>query len=307
MHRLLELLRPLPPPVDVIPHSLADVDALASAIGIQKILEAMGKEVNVVAPSLTSEASLLVDSFELQLLQERKGASAVVVDASDPSMVEVQLPEQVVVVDHHPTNSWDVPKYVEERGSCSEIVFNALNSLGVYDRTTYTLLLLGIYTDTAGLRVADWHSLETISKILNVLGGRLEEYVDILFRKRDISERIAMLKAMRRAEIYRVGDVVIVLTNVSAFEASAAMAAIKLGADVAIVFSEKRVSARATATFIRQYGSLLPLFEKVVEEVGGTFGGHDGAVGASTPDPERFARLLLNYLFTRLVGTPRKY
>ncbi len=308
MHRLLDLLCSLPSPVSVIPHDVADIDAVASAFGIKRALEALGKDARVVARSLSAEASYLLERLGLEVDEEINCASMVVVDASDPSMVSIELPAEILVVDHHPTNSWKTRKYVEDRCSCSEIVYELLKELDALDRSVATLLLLGVYTDTAGLMAADSRSLNAVYELLEYLGGRLGDYTELILRRRDISERIAMLKALRRAEIYRVGDVLVVLTNVSAFEASAAMAALKLGADVAVVYSEKRVTARATMSFIREYFSLLDIFREISKEFGGvSFGGHEGAAGAHVENPERFARALVARILERLVGEPRRY
>ena len=71
----------------------------------------------------------------------------------------------------------------------------------------------------------------------------------------DQSERIARLKACRRAKIVKINDWIIAFSHVSAFEASAARSLVDLGAHMAAVAGKKdngpeiEISMRCTREF----------------------------------------------------------
>ena len=74
----------------------------------------------------------------------------------------------------------------------------------------------------------------------------------------DTSERLAKLKACKRAKIIRVNDWIIALSHVSAFQAPAAKALIDLGAHVSAVAGQKNgkieISLRCTRQFTEEAG-----------------------------------------------------
>jgi phosphoesterase RecJ-like protein len=104
----------------------------------------------------------------------------------------------------------------------------------------------------------------------------------------DISQRIARLKAAKRMHVLRAGELIIAITHVGAYEASAARALLDLGADVAIIVSEHgaetRVVARARKDAEEKYGIHLgrDIMEELARRLGGGGGGHSQAAAVST-------------------------
>ncbi len=292
---LLSRLVALRPPVVVIPHEGADVDAVASAVGLVRFFRALEKDAVALIPSMSAPASRLLQALGLEYVSEYpvEGRDVVVVDTVSPHMIPVDLSNarRVVMVDHHPgEHPFDAVVY--DVRSCSEIVAELLFHADVYDESVYLALAAGIVADTAGLHGADHRSLSTLSRILKKVGKDLSDVYELLVPRRDISERIARLRALERSEIHRFGDYLVVLSRVGAFEASAASVIVQAGADIAFVYSDQRLTARMSPRFHRETGvDLLAIFSRVQSVVGGSFGGHPLAAGMAVDDPEKAARV----------------
>jgi len=103
----------------------------------------------------------------------------------------------------------------------------------------------------------------------------------------DFSERVARLKASRRTRLFRVGDWLIALSHVSAYQASAARALVELGAHVAAVAGEKNgsleISLRSSLEFFKKTN--VHLGKDVAKQLGeylhGMGGGHATAAGVN--------------------------
>lgn len=108
------------------------------------------------------------------------------------------------------------------------------------------------------------------------------------------SERIARLKACKRTETEKIGDWIIALSHVSAYQASAARALIDLGAHMAAVAGKKNgtgeieISMRCTREFSQQTSVHLgkdiakPLGQYLQGEyLQGMGGGHAMAAGVN--------------------------
>src|SRR5438067_4512912 len=111
----------------------------------------------------------------------------------------------------------------------------------------------------------------------------------------DASMRKATLVAATRARVETVGDGWLVATSeVGSFDAAAAAALVRAGADVALVASERRdrarVSMRASARALAKGLHLGRAANEAAREVGWSGGGHEGAAGLSGDPPSAEAR-----------------
>jgi hypothetical protein len=103
----------------------------------------------------------------------------------------------------------------------------------------------------------------------------------------DLSERLARLKAVGRAKIHRIGEWVVAMSEISAFQASAARALLDVGADVAIVGGVKdgelRISLRSTQVFFEKTGLHLgrDIAAAIGSEIEGAGGGHGMSAGVN--------------------------
>src|SRR5438067_11662991 len=107
----------------------------------------------------------------------------------------------------------------------------------------------------------------------------------------DASMRKATLVAATRARVETVGDGWLVATSeVGAFDAAAAQALVRAGADVALVASERpdraRISLRASTRALAKGVHLGEIANAAARDVEGwSGGGHEGAAGLSGAPP----------------------
>lgn len=292
----------------IVTHRNADVDAYASAYGIAHLLRRLNSRcvVAVAAPDgLSAMAKLVYAEYPVELLSSPNFEELdmlVIVDTGHTHLLSDWLEPirrvecSKVLIDHHP-HAESVKSLVdhllvdEEATSTSEIVVSIYEVKHVkIPQKVAEVLLLGLMTDTANLNLAECATLEKAVKLCRC-GATLNKARQMLRVKRDVSEKIARLKAAQRAKIYRLEDWILALTHVSSYQASAARALIDLGADVAIALGEVegdvRGSLRATQEFCEKSGVHLGIdvAEKVGAALGGAGGGHGGAASFTVKPP----------------------
>lgn len=302
----------------IVTHRNADVDAYASAYGVAHILRRLNSKcvVSVAAPEgLSALAKLVHSEYPLEVVsapQFEEQDMVIIVDTGHAQLLSdwVEPIRRVecskVLIDHHP-HSESVKQLVdhllvdEEATSTSEIVLSILEAKHMkIPQKVAEVFLLGLMTDTAGLSLAECRTLENVVKLCKC-GATISKARQMLRVKRDVSEKIARLKAAQRLKIYRLEDWIIALTHVGSYQASAARALIDLGADVAValgeVDDEVRGSLRATQEFCEKSGIHLgvDVAEKVGAALQGAGGGHAGAASftARRPLQEAADRVLL--------------
>ncbi len=282
----------------LLSHQQADPDGVGSALVLSEVLERLGARTEVVMPEGMNKLS--------QLLLERHGRRVEASPSFEPDLVvmidtssfeqlgkmgEKIRGKEVLLVDHH-LRVEGMEKEVEacwvEEGctSSAEMVLRLLKEMGERPSPDQAqLLLAGILTDTAGLKLAQDSTLRTVCELLDC-GASYREALSALRVPEDRSKRLAMLKAAQRMEIRTVGDYVVVFSELGAFEADAASMLLKLGADLSFVGSEEkgefRISGRATQELCEATGLHLgSLMQEVGKAFGGSGGGHPGAASSS--------------------------
>jgi phosphoesterase RecJ-like protein len=155
------------------------------------------------------------------------------------------------------------------------------------DKTIATWIAAGLTADTAHLRMAGLKEFEDLVE-LSKDGAEFSEVLKLLETPVDISERIAILKAFGRVEVWRIDNLLFAVSRVKSHEAAACRALIKTAADVAIVVAERenevRISSRGRDWILEKGVDLSVIFKKVGEMIGGSGGGHDLAGSANGPD-----------------------
>jgi nanoRNase/pAp phosphatase (c-di-AMP/oligoRNAs hydrolase) len=162
------------------------------------------------------------------------------------------------------------------------------SDLGItIDADTANLLLTGMIFDTRRFFYADSDTLSAAIKLIEA-GADYEKCVRSLLIRPDRSERIARLKAAGRTKVHLVGDWVVAVSKINAFEASACRGLVELGADVAIVGGSPsndivRLSSRSTRDFFEKTGISLgsDIMEPIGQLIEGEGGGHANAAGAN--------------------------
>lgn len=144
---------------------------------------------------------------------------------------------------------------------------------------------MGIVYDTGHLKHSKPKTFRTISDLLEKTGESYGEIIQLLHTKTDISERIALLKAANRMDIYKINDYLIVFSEIGSFESSCARSLIKFSADLAIVANkgkkELRISGRTNKTISKEVDLVGDVFNHLPDIIGGSAGGHREAASAN--------------------------
>jgi phosphoesterase RecJ-like protein len=198
----------------------------------------------------------------------------------------------IIVIDHHAAHpeTEHVAKLVithEEAASTCEIIYSFYKQLNAKpDLNEAKALFLGIAFDTRHFVLANSSTFQTVAE-LGELGVNAQETLSTLSLPMDFSERVARMKACRRARLLKVGKWIIALSHVSAYQASAARALVDLGAHMAAVAGQKNdnieISMRCTRDFNLETGIHLgrDIAKPLGEYLYGMGGGHATAAGVN--------------------------
>lgn len=285
-------------------HQNADPDALCSAYAFQGLLKrftpdtvveiALGQGVSKLSKNIlncmpiainakpsveNAEALILLDTNTVQQLGELAES---VTKSSAP----------IIVIDHHaphPDTLQRARLSITNEGASStcEVVYDFFKQANIKPNLNEAkALFLGIAFDTRHFVLANASTLRTIADLCDS-GLKPQETLAMLVSPMDFSERVARIKACRRAKVVKLGSWIIALSRVSAFEASAARALVDLGAHAAAVAGQRNsnveISLRCTQEFNKETG--LHLGKDIAKPVGellqGMGGGHAAAAGAN--------------------------
>jgi nanoRNase/pAp phosphatase (c-di-AMP/oligoRNAs hydrolase) len=190
-------------------------------------------------------------------------------------------------IDHHFKEEFKNEEHMngiffDDYASTAEIVVQILDEYNFHIPTPYRYLLVaGILSDSGYFKFANNKTFKTVAKLLNDKSD-YQEILMMLKSKPDISKKIAQIKGAQRAELIKISDWLIGISEVSSFEASVANTLTKIGFDIAVVFSERtneyRVSLRARKKVCLETGLHLgKILEEISKSYNASGGGHDGA------------------------------
>ncbi len=296
--------------VGIFTHARADPDGYGSAYALYSLL--LGSGVSLVRAYLDDMNSLskgMCSYFPMSLPEEDFIPDvAVVVDTCGLKQAhrgDEFSGRDIFVIDHHRCRGSSTTGFgmiVPEASSTSELVLALLASSSFpAPPQVYTALLTGLFFDTGNLKYGGKDSLISACRMLEA-GADHGLATSLATREQSLSLRTAKLKAAQRAEIVRIGDLLVAFSVVGSFEAESAQGLVELGADVSFVAANRkggsRVSGRAGERAIKEGIDLTDL-------LGNLGGGHKGAAGAFFElDAEgaiaEVRRLALSYL-----GSPR--
>ena len=203
-----------------------------------------------------------------------------------------KTPAPIIVVDHHAPHpeTERIARLVitqEKAASTCEMVYNFYKEVDIKpDLNVAKALFLGIAFDTRHFLLANSSTFQTVVELGN-LGVNTQEVLPTLSLPMESSERVARFKACQRAKLLKMGDWVIALSRVSAFQASAARALVDLGAHLAVVAGQKNggieISMRSTREFSKVTNIHLgrDIAKPLGESLLGTGGGHATAAGVN--------------------------
>jgi len=285
-------------------HHNADPDAICSAYALASLLKQSRPKMDFeigAAHGISRLSRHLLQYLPIEVKTQPSVEKADAIMLLDTNTVQQldNLAEKVrnskspiIVIDHHACHpeTKQIAKICinnEETSSTCEIAFDFYKQMGIKPGGNEAkALFLGIAFDTRHFVLANSTTLKNIAELIDV-GVNAQETLSLLSLPMDFSERVARLKACRRTKLFKIGEWIIALSHVSAYQASAARAMIELGAHVAAVAGEKNgtleISLRSSLEFYKQTG--IHLGKDVAKPLGeylhGMGGGHATAAGVN--------------------------
>ncbi|MEM3642116.1 MAG: DHH family phosphoesterase [Candidatus Bathyarchaeia archaeon] len=285
-------------------HHNADPDAICSAYALSNLIKKYKPQVTVeigVAQGISRLSKHILKYLPIALEPQPHIENANLIIFLDTNTIQQlnNLAEKVktakvpiIVVDHHAAHP-ETEKIArlcitdENVSSTCEIIYNFYKQANMkIDGDEAKALFLGIAFDTRHFVLANSSTLKTIAELIDT-GLNAQEVLAMLSLPMDFSERVARLKACRRAKLFKIGEWIIALSHVSAYQASAARAIIDLGAHVAVVAGQKNesleISLRCTREFHEKTGVHLgkDIAKPLGEYLNGMGGGHATAAGVN--------------------------
>jgi len=285
-------------------HQNADPDALCSAYAFQGLLRHFAPKAVVeigAGQGISKLSKYMLENTKIIVNAEPRVENAEVIVLLDTNTVQQlgKLAENVekssapiIVVDHHAPHPETLKRSsfcVTNEGASStcEVVYDFFKQADVRpNENEAQALFLGIAFDSRHFALANASTLKTVAELCDY-GVDPQETLALLALPMDFSERVARMKACRRAKLVKIDKWMIAFSHVSAFEASAARALVDLGAPAAAVAGERdgnvEVSFRCTREFVEEAGVHLgkDLATPLGELLHGMGGGHAGAAGAN--------------------------
>jgi phosphoesterase RecJ-like protein len=295
MKNVLKALKALKGKTLILTHHNADPDAVASSLALRELLRSFGVEADLgVAESVAKPAQKLAAGSRFLVDPDCAEYDNVV-------LVETTVPEQLasvknvradIIIDHHPAGKLAdgvAAKWIDDSyRSCAQMILELYRESGTgLNHDTALWLAAGITADTAHLRMAGLKEFEDLVGLFKA-GTEFSEVLKLLETPVETSERIAVLKALSRINVWRIGDLLFAVSRVKSHEAASCRALIKTAADVAVVVAERenevRISSRGRDWILGKGIDLSVIFKEVGRIVGGSGGGHNLAGSANGPD-----------------------
>jgi nanoRNase/pAp phosphatase (c-di-AMP/oligoRNAs hydrolase) len=281
----------------IITHANADPDAIAAAVLLASILERVGLDrISYAFPEGISKVSNRVLkglNIEIRYFREppRKAfRSIAVVDAANSVQLGafrkiVERAGSLLLVDHHapPGDLAQRSKYLvlSNEPAAVLVVYGAAKALRMHiSGRLATLALTGVLFDSRRFIHVTPCALRAAAQLIEN-GADYQLALSLLEAEEDFSERVAKLKGAARCHTLRFGDYLVTITEIGSFEASVARALVSLGADAALVASEKpgecRLSIRLSRSFHLRTGLSAgrDLAAALAKSLSGEGGGHD--------------------------------
>jgi nanoRNase/pAp phosphatase (c-di-AMP/oligoRNAs hydrolase) len=285
-------------------HHNSDPDAICSAYAFQGLLKKLrpnviaeigtGQGISKLSKHLLSHLPISVNLYP----SVEKAQVIVLLDTNTIQQLgrlserAMKSTAPIIVIDHHAAHpeTERLAKLCvtnEEAASTCEIVYSFFKQSNAKpDLDVAKALFLGIAFDTRHFVLANSSTFKTIAELCDV-GVNAQDAVALLSLPMDFSERVARMKACRRAKLLKIGDWIIALSHVSAYQASAARALIDLGVHMAAVAGQRNdsieISLRCTREFNQRTGIHLgkDIAKPLGELLQGMGGGHATAAGVN--------------------------
>jgi phosphoesterase RecJ-like protein len=285
-------------------HHNADPDAVCSAYAFQGLLAKHIPDLTVeigAGQGISRLSKHILKHIPIAVNMEPDVGKASVIVLLDTNTTQqlgrlakrvVKTEAPIIVIDHHAAHpqTEQIARLCitnEEASSTCEMVYNFYRQLNIKPSLNEAkALFLGITFDTRHFILANSSTFKTISELTDI-GLNPQKELSALALPMDFSERVARMKACRRAKLIKIDDWIIALSHVSAYQASAARALVDLGAHMAVVAGQKNekieISMRCTRDFNQVTGIHLgrDIAKPLGEYLNGMGGGHAAAAGVN--------------------------
>ena len=285
-------------------HHNADPDAICSAYAFQGLLTRLRPSINSeigIGQGISKLAKNILKYIPMNISSEpdiEKTDAIILLDTNTVQQLG-HLTDRVkktnapiIVIDHHavhPETQRTARLCITNENSSStcEMIYDFYRQMKqTPDLNEAKALFLGIAFDTRHFILANTSTFKSISELVD-LGVNPQETLSALSLSMDFSERVARIKACRRAQLFKINNWIIALSHVSAYQASAARALVDLGAHLAAVAGQKNekieISMRSTREFNQITGIHLgrDIAKPLGEYLQGMGGGHATAAGVN--------------------------
>jgi bifunctional oligoribonuclease and PAP phosphatase NrnA len=285
-------------------HRSADADAVCSAYGLQGLLKRFLPDVVVEVgcpQGVNKPTKQLLMHMPITVNLKPNIESAEVIILVDMNTIEQldevadkinKSPAPKIIVDHHAPSS-ETTKIckvciIDEKAAANcEIIYRLYKEAKVEPTLNEAkALFIGMAFDTRHFALASSETFGIAAKLVEK-GIDAQETLAQFAAPIDPSERVAKLKAAKRAKVLKIQGWIIALSHVSAYQAPAAKALVDLGAHMAAVAGKKNgkveISLRCTREFSEIAGVHLgtDIAAPLGEYLKGVGGGHAMAAGIS--------------------------
>ena len=285
-------------------HRSADADAICSAYALQGLLKRFLPDVvfEIGCPQgVNKPAKQLFEHLPITVNLKPNIESAETIVLLDMNTVEQldevadvikQSPAPKIIIDHHAPSAetMQICKVclVDEKAAANcELIYRLFSQAEVEPNLNEAkALFVGIAFDTRHFALANSRTFEIIANLV-ATGIDAQTTLALFAMPIDPSERVAKLKACKRAKIVKVEGWIIALSHVSAYQAPAAKALVDLGAHMAAVAGKKNGKVELSLRCTRQFNELagvhlgVDIATPLGEFLGGVGGGHAMASGVS--------------------------
>ncbi len=276
----------------VLAHHNADIDAVGASIALR---EYIGPDADLGVPDTVSKGARDLASKYNFIKNPSLDPYDTLIVVDCPSTEQLghvnveSFDGRLILIDHHTPGDLmgiaDLSLTDSEARSASELVYQLLREHGKVNKEAANALICGTVADTSHLKLAGPEQFKYISDLLDISDKDYSDILSILSTPIDRSERIARLKAASRIKGYVIDDVLVVFSYVGSFEAASARSLLRLGSDIAIVFSRRDDEMRISGRCRRGITDILHLGEDIFSEIedtlDGSAGGHDAAASGN--------------------------
>jgi len=285
-------------------HRSADADAVCSAYALQGLLKRFlpNAVVEIGCPQgVNKPAKLLLRHMSIVVNLKPNIESAEAIILVDMNTIEQldevadkikKSPAPKLIVDHHAPSAetMQICKFcvIDQKAAANcEVVYRLFREAKVEPTLNEAkALFIGMAFDTRHFALANSETFAIAANLVEK-GIDAQETLAQFSIPIDPSERVAKLKAAKRAKILKVEDWIIALSHVSAYQAPAAKALVDLGAHMAAVAGKKNGKVEISLRCTREFSELAKVHlgtdiaAPLGEFLDGVGGGHAMAAGVS--------------------------